>query len=185
MANWSPRSVATAFSRALERIRALIADGDTYQVNYTWQLRARFQGDALAFFADLSAAQRGRHGVFLRTGRHTIASASPELFFSRDSGRITARPMKGTARRGRFPAEDRLQADRLRGSAKERAENVMVVDMVRNDLGRVATIGSVHVPELFTLEPYPNVWQMTSTVTAARRRRRWTRSSPRRFPRRR
>lgn len=155
-----------AFRERFDRIRASIADGETYQVNYTWRLRGGFTGDPVSFFADLSAAQGGRYGALIRTGRFTIASASPELFFSLDAGRIVARPMKGTTGRGRFPAEDRRAADRLRVSAKERAENVMVVDMVRNDIGRIAAIGSVEVPELYTLEPYPNVWQMTSTVTA-------------------
>lgn len=154
------------FREGVDRIRASIADGETYQVNYTWRLRGAFTGDAVSFFADLCAAQRGRYGALLRTGRFTIASASPELFFSRDAGRIVARPMKGTTARGRFPAEDRRSAARLRRSAKERAENIMVVDMVRNDIGRIAAIGSVEVPELYTLEPYPNVWQMTSTITA-------------------
>lgn len=155
-----------AFNDAFERIHRNIADGDTYQVNYTWRLRGEFCGDPLTLFADLAAAQRSRYGAFVRTPRYTICSASPELFFSRQGTLVTARPMKGTTRRGRFAAEDRCCSERLQNSSKERAENVMVVDMVRNDLGRVAEIGSVDVPELFTLEPYPNVWQMTSTVTA-------------------
>lgn len=135
-------------------------------MNYTWRLSATLRGDPLGFFADLSAAQCGRYGAFLRTDRQTICSASPELFFCRDLACITARPMKGTTRRGRFPIEDQRLADGLRASVKERAENVMVVDMVRNDLGRIAETGTVDVPALFALERYPNVWQMTSTVTA-------------------
>lgn len=154
------------FGAALREIRERIAAGDTYQVNYTWRLSGIFRGDPLGFFADLSAAQRGRYGAFLHTDRYTICSASPELFFRRDLASITARPMKGTTRRGRFPIEDRRLADQLRESLKERAENVMVVDMVRNDVGRIAKTGTVDVPALFTLERYPNVWQMTSTVTA-------------------
>ena len=187
-----------AFLDGFRKIRRHIADGDTYQVNYTFRLRGDFRGDAASLFADLAATQQGRYAAFIRFGRHAICSASPELFFLRDMVRlkpgttiedtvrpkpdtaierdpttvttaaatITAKPMKGTARRGRTVAEDRAQSDRLLQSAKERAENVMIVDMMRNDLGRIAVFGSVDVPELFTLERYPNVWQMTSTVTA-------------------
>ena len=155
-----------AFRAAFERIRHHIADGDTYQVNYTFKLRADFSGDPLSLFADLVATQRGRYSAFIRVGDHAICSASPELFFSIDGDRIAARPMKGTASRGRTVVEDDQRANELRHSAKERAENVMIVDMMRNDIGRVADVGTVDVPELFALERYPNVWQMTSTVTA-------------------
>jgi para-aminobenzoate synthetase/4-amino-4-deoxychorismate lyase len=155
-----------AFRAAFERIRQHIAAGDTYQVNCTFKLRADFSGDPLSLFADLAATQRGRHSAFIRVGQHAICSASPELFFSIDGDRIAARPMKGTASRGRTAAEDDQRADALRHSAKERAENVMIVDMMRNDIGRVAEVGTVDAPELFALERYPNVWQMTSTVTA-------------------
>ncbi len=104
--------------------------------------------------------------AFIRIGDWAICSASPELFFELDGLDVRARPMKGTARRGRTLAEDRAQRDELRESAKQRAENVMIVDMMRNDLGRIAEVGSVEVPELFAVERYPNVWQMTSLVTA-------------------
>lgn len=154
------------FRTAFERIKTHIADGDSYQINYTFRLRGSFEGDSRSFFADLAAAQGGRYAVFLRIGPYAVCSASPELFFSRHGPAITTRPMKGTVRRGRTLQEDREQAEWLRGSVKERAENVMIVDMMRNDLGRIAHVGTVMVPELFTLERYPNVWQMTSTVTA-------------------
>src|SRR4030095_5717736 len=100
------------------------------------------------------------------TGRYVICCASPELFFQLDGHIITCRPMKGTTRRGRTSGEDQEQAEWLRNSEKNRAENVMIVDMIRNDLGRIAEIGRVQVPELFTVERYPTLWQMTSTVTA-------------------
>ncbi len=158
-----------AFASAFADIRARIAAGDTYQVNYTWRLSAPFSGDAATFFADLCAAQRGRYSAFVRTDRFAICSASPELFLERHEEQLTSRPMKGTARRGLSSVDDLANGSRLRESPKERAENVMVVDMVRNDLGRVAEVGSVAVPELFALERYPNVWQMTSTVTARSR----------------
>jgi para-aminobenzoate synthetase/4-amino-4-deoxychorismate lyase len=154
------------FSEAVRALRGHIADGDIYQANYTFRLRGSFRGEPRDLFADLVGAQRGRYAAFVRMGGYAICSASPELFLSARDGRVVTRPMKGTARRGRTLAEDEAQATRLRASAKERAENVMVVDMMRNDLGRVASFGSVDVPELFALEPYPNVWQMTSTVTA-------------------
>ncbi|MES1255132.1 MAG: aminodeoxychorismate synthase component I [Acidobacteriota bacterium] len=154
-----------AFLDAVRTIRRRLASGDTYQVNCTFRLRATFEGDPRSLFADLVATQRGRYGAFIRAGRYAICSASPELFFALDGEAITARPMKGTVARGRTVAEDREHVERLARSPKEQAENVMVVDMVRNDIGRVARVGTVAVPELFTTERYPNVWQMTSTVT--------------------
>jgi para-aminobenzoate synthetase/4-amino-4-deoxychorismate lyase len=154
-----------AFERAFNRIKDHIAAGDTYQVNYTFRMRAAFDGDARSLFADLAAAQQGRYAVFLDLGDRAVCSASPELFFERAAGQIQARPMKGTVARGRTLEEDKCQQKRLLESPKQRAENVMIVDMVRNDLGRIAEVGTVAVPELFTVERYPNVWQMTSLVT--------------------
>ncbi len=154
------------FRAVLDRIRGAIAAGDTYQVNYTFRLRGRLSGDPVGLLGDLVQAQRCRYGAFVRSGRYVIVSASPELFVARDGGRLVARPMKGTAPREPTSDGDRAARDALIASAKDRAENVMVVDMVRNDLGRIAQVGSVEVPALFTAEAYPNVWQLTSTVTA-------------------
>jgi para-aminobenzoate synthetase / 4-amino-4-deoxychorismate lyase len=162
----APSVDRVSFERAFASIRGHIADGDTYQVNYTFDLQGRFSGDPFSLFADLASTQRGRYSAYINTGKHAICSASPELFFRRAGGTIETRPMKGTARRGRTIAEDNTAARRLRGSAKERAENVMIVDMMRNDLGRIADTGSVTVPELLAVERYPTVWQMTSTVSA-------------------
>lgn len=162
----SPSIDRAAFGRAFDRIKRHLADGDSYQVNFTFKMTGVFEGDPRALFDDLVAAQRGAYSAFLRFGHHSICSASPELFFSLDGSTVSARPMKGTARRGRTLAEDLLRRHELRDSQKQRAENVMVVDMIRNDLGRVAEIGSVVVPELFRVERYPNVWQMTSLVLA-------------------
>jgi len=156
----------SAFDRAFATIRRYIVDGDTYQVNYTFDLRGEFSGDPFSLFADLAATQRGRYSAYIHTGTYAICSASPELFFATANGTIETRPMKGTARRGRTLAEDDAAAASLRASSKERAENVMIVDMMRNDLGRVAETGSVTVPELLAVERYPTVWQMTSTVSA-------------------
>jgi len=162
----TPSLSRPAFDAAFNRIKQHLADGDTYQVNYTFRLAGAFAGHARSLFADLVAAQGGRHAAFISMERQSICSASPELFFAREGVRLSARPMKGTVARGRTAPEDRSQKDRLRLSSKQQAENVMIVDMVRNDLGRIADVGSIEVPELFAVERYPNVWQMTSLVTA-------------------
>jgi len=154
------------FDRAFDAIKGHLAAGDTYQVNLTFKMKGDFAGEPRALFADLIEAQRGRHSAFIRIGDWAICSASPELFFELDGVSVSSRPMKGTARRGLTGADDRRRRDELHESAKQRAENVMIVDMIRNDLGRVAEVGSIEVPELFSVEQYPNVWQMTSLVTA-------------------
>lgn len=163
---WQPSIDREAYLTAVGSVRAQIAAGYTYQANFTFLLRAAFSGDPWALFATLSAAQAARYAAYVDTGRHVICSASPELFFRLDGEEIISRPMKGTARRGLSAAEDEAQVGWLRASQKNRAENVMIVDMIRNDLGRVARTGSVHVPELFAVERYPTVLQLTSTVAA-------------------
>jgi para-aminobenzoate synthetase/4-amino-4-deoxychorismate lyase len=161
-ASWSREAHAQAFTR----VKQHILDGDCYQVNTTFALQAQFAGNAATAFAQLAGTQRGRYAAALRLPEHSICSASPELFFSRHGSTIVARPMKGSAPRGRWAADDRAAAMRLRASPKDRAENVMVVDMVRNDLGRIARTGSVRVRRLFVVERYPTIWQMTSEVAA-------------------
>jgi anthranilate/para-aminobenzoate synthase component I len=126
------------FDAAFGRIKEHLAAGDTYQANYTFRMEGTFEGDPEALFADLVASQRGHYSAFLDIGDHAICSASPELFFEFQGIDVLARPMKGTARRGRTLEEDRALGESLAASPKERAENVMVVDMIRNDLGRVA-----------------------------------------------
>jgi aminodeoxychorismate synthase component I len=165
-ARWVPDWTAEEHSRAVARVRAHIAAGDTYQLNLTDRLRAQVDGDLDALYAGLALAQRGAYNAHVDLGRYVIASASPELFFEWTGDRLRTRPMKGTAVRGRTAAEDSEQARRLRASAKEQAENLMIVDLLRNDLSRVAVVGSVEVPELFALERYPTVWQLTSEITA-------------------
>lgn len=152
------------FERAFQQIRDALAAGNSYQANYTFRIRARFEGDPFSLFADLVEVQRGAHSAFIDLGDVAICSASPELFFEFHGADIVARPMKGTAARGLTSDDDRAAARALAASAKNRAENVMIVDMVRNDIGRVADAGTVDVRELFTVERYPNVWQLTSTV---------------------
>jgi para-aminobenzoate synthetase / 4-amino-4-deoxychorismate lyase len=154
------------YERVIARLRAHIAAGNTYQVNYTLRMSADFNGNPWPLFLMLRRAQRTRYSAYIHTHRHTLCSVSPELFFERQGDTITCRPMKGTAARGMNSAEDRKQSAALAQSAKDRAENVMIVDMIRNDLGKIAVPGSVRVPELFVVERYDTVFQMTSTVTA-------------------
>jgi para-aminobenzoate synthetase / 4-amino-4-deoxychorismate lyase len=162
---WRPTIDRQTYNAAITQIRAQIAEGRTYQVNYTMRLQTQFSGDAWDFFLHLARSQNN-HAAYVDTGHYVICSASPELFFELEGNAITCRPMKGTVRRGRTTSEDQEQSEWLKNSAKNRAENVMIVDMVRNDLGRIAEIGSVRVPELFATERFPTLWQMTSTVTA-------------------
>lgn len=163
---WQPSLSFDVYEAAIGRIKDAIAAGDTYQINYTFPLRATFEGDPWALFTNLAAAQRADYCAYVDMGRFVVCSASPELFFRLDGLTLTSRPMKGTAPRGLTSADDRRQIDWLRNSEKNRAENVMIVDMIRNDFGRIARTGSVAVPALFTIERYPTLLQMTSTVTA-------------------
>jgi para-aminobenzoate synthetase/4-amino-4-deoxychorismate lyase len=165
-APWTPDWTAQQHASAVARVREQIAAGVTSQCNLTDRLRARFDGDPFELYTALALAQRGAYNAYLDLGRHVIASASPELFFDWDGDRIRTRPMKGTAARGRDTCEDRERARELQASPKERAENLMAVDLMRDDLARVASAGSIDVPELFALERYPTVWQLTSEVTA-------------------
>jgi para-aminobenzoate synthetase/4-amino-4-deoxychorismate lyase len=166
---WRERPSAIPHGDAVEAIRTAIGRGDVYQVNHTVRLDVEVRGDPGALYRRMIARQGGGYGARLHTGRFEILSASPELFFRRDGGRITAQPMKGTARRGRWLEEDDARAAALAASAKERAENVMIVDLIRNDLSRVAVAGTVAAPRLFEVHRLPTVLQMTSTVTAEAR----------------
>ena len=161
---WRPSVDRAIYDAAVERIRELIAAGHTYQVNHTIRLRAMIQGDERGFYRDLCLAQRGGYAAFLDLGRFRVLSASPELFFRIDGERITTKPMKGTAPRGRWPAEDEEIAARLVASSKERAENAMIVDLLRNDLGRICRTGSVEVERMVEAERFETVWQLTSTI---------------------
>jgi para-aminobenzoate synthetase/4-amino-4-deoxychorismate lyase len=163
---WRPDWTDADHARAVDAVREQIAAGQTYQCNLTDRLRSTVTGDVESLYHRLALAQRGAHNAYLDLGRFVVASASPELFFEWVGDQVRTRPMKGTAPRGRTAAEDQQQAHDLRASSKEQAENVMIVDLLRNDLGRVAQVGSVTVPELLTLERYPTVWQLTSQVTA-------------------
>lgn len=163
--NWRPTINRETYNSAIAEIKQHIAAGRTYQVNYTMRLESNFSENAWDLFLQL-AQDQNEHAAYLDIGRYAICSASPELFFELLENKITCRPMKGTVRRGRTTGEDSNQSEWLRNSEKNRAENVMIVDMVRNDLGRIAQTGSVSVPKLFETERHPTLWQMTSTVTA-------------------
>ena len=163
---WSPSIRRDAYEERVDVIRDLIRGGDIYQANYTFRLRAAMQADPRAVYHDLCRAQRSLYCASLQAGRYRILSASPELFFRIDGDTVTTRPMKGTTTRGRWTAEDDDTAEALRASPKDRAENAMIVDLLRNDLGRISRPGSVSVPALFQTERYETVWQMTSTVVS-------------------
>jgi len=164
--NWSSSVSRKEYDEAIANIKDHIREGDTYQVNYTMRQYVDFSGNAWEFFKELSHTQCADYSAFIDTEYFTICSVSPELFFTYSNGRLTGCPMKGTAGRGLTFESDKKQADWLYHSTKDRAENLMIVDMIRNDFGRIAKSGSVKVSKLFNIEKYPTVWQMTSTVKA-------------------
>jgi para-aminobenzoate synthetase/4-amino-4-deoxychorismate lyase len=155
-----------AYLAGVERVREHIFAGDIYQANLTFAAELRFAGSPLGLYARLRDRARAGHGGIVFTGTHWLLSFSPELFFTHEAGRLTSRPMKGTAVRRVDPVADAAEARMLREDPKQRAENLMIVDLLRNDLARVSRPGSVEVPRLFEVETYPTVHQMTSTVTA-------------------
>ncbi|HEX5871311.1 MAG TPA: aminodeoxychorismate synthase component I [Longimicrobium sp.] len=164
---WSIDVAEAGYVDHVERIRALIAAGDTYHTNYTARLRASFTGDPVALYERLCLGQRSAFCAFLGLGDgKAIVSASPELFFRAEGRELELKPMKGTRPRGRWAAEDRALAAELAESPKDRAENLMIVDLLRNDAGRVAEFGSVRVDHLYEVERYETVHQMTSTIRA-------------------
>ena len=163
---WRASLTRNAYHNAIAKIKKNIEKGDTYQVNFTYRLTSPFIGDPLAYFIELVKAQNARYGAFVNTEEWSICSASPELFFYLDGNKLSSRPMKGTASRGLTLRDDIKQAKWLHHSEKNKAENIMIVDMVRSDMGRIAYTGSVQVDSLFAIEKYPTLWQMTSTVIA-------------------
>jgi para-aminobenzoate synthetase component 1 len=157
---WSLQTYATRF----ERVRDYIAAGDVYQINLTFPLNGVLDGDPLGLYRVLRKRQPVAHGGVVALGPEIILSLSPELFFELEGGVVRSRPMKGTARRGLGPHEDMMIARDLKEDEKQRAENLMIVDLLRNDIGRLSRIGTVRVPQLFTVETYNTLHQMTSTV---------------------
>ncbi|WP_282601808.1 aminodeoxychorismate synthase component I [Paracoccus sp. PARArs4] len=154
------------YDAAIAAVHRYIEAGDTYQINLTFPMEAEVSGDPLDVYAALAERQPVGEGAFVDLGGQVILSRSPELFFAVDADRrIATRPMKGTAARGATAAQDAANADALRASEKNRAENLMIVDLLRNDISRICHPGSVEVPELFAIESYTTVHQMVSLVT--------------------
>jgi para-aminobenzoate synthetase/4-amino-4-deoxychorismate lyase len=163
---WQTSLTADAYAGQIARIHYYIRQGHSYQVNFTLRRTFSFSGTPEALFAGLCRSQLPAYGAFIRHPRFTVLSASPELFFRLAGDELTVRPMKGTAPRGATPAEDDALAATLAANPKERAENLMIVDLLRNDLGMVARTGSVVASDLFRVEGLPTLQQMTSTVKA-------------------
>lgn len=152
------------FKENIESIKSYIAAGHTYQVNYTVRGKFEYNGSAEALYLYLRQHQQVQYGAYISHDNRKILSFSPELFFKRDGDILTSKPMKGTFNRGSTEAEDKFNKDFLENDIKNRAENVMIVDLLRNDIGRISKMGRVSVPELFTIETYETLFQMTSTV---------------------
>lgn len=157
------------YERAFKRVADYIAAGDTYQVNLTFPVDFTLEGDALGVYRTLVESQPVAHGALIHAGDHVVLSRSPELFVQLQGDRLAARPMKGTVRRHPRPEEDGKRRDALARDEKNRAENLMIVDLLRNDLGRIAQIGSVKVTDLFSVETYPSLHTLTSGIVAQRR----------------
>ncbi len=158
----SPEKYLEDVERCLEFIQA----GDVFQVNLTHRLEAEFSGDPFALYKALMLTNPAPFAAFLSGEDLAVVSASPERFLKKTENMLEARPIKGTRARGQTPEEDQVQKRELEQSEKDRSENLMIVDLMRNDLGRVAKFGTVQVSDLFTLEPHGAVWQMVSTITA-------------------
>ena len=161
-----PKVARGDYDAAFDAVERYITDGDIYQANLTFRAEADYAGNPLGLYAALRSRSSAGYGGAIWTGKQWFLSFSPELFFALKDGRVTTKPMKGTASRLTDPVADAAIARELREDPKQRAENLMIVDLLRNDLSRVAEPGSVAVPELFVIESYPTVHQMTSTVTA-------------------
>jgi para-aminobenzoate synthetase/4-amino-4-deoxychorismate lyase len=169
ISEWAPQIDKRQYRQAIHSIRDYIESGDTYQVNFTFPLRGSVVGDSFSCFRAIAQSQGAAYSAYLDIGSHQILSFSPELFVERRGNKLITRPMKGTLARGRWLEEDGRRALQLQASVKNRAENVMIVDLMRSDLGKVAATGSVEVPELFAVERISRVLQMTSSVTAVQR----------------
>jgi len=164
--SWCPSVNEEEYGECVAAIQRYIHQGDTYQVNFTYRLRGNTDLEPWDLFTRIVAQDNSPYAAFVDTGTRAICSASPELFLRLEGDQIESRPMKGTAARGLWFEDDCARAAALRDSEKDRAENVMIVDMMRNDLGRIAVPGSVQVKSLFDVERYSTVWQMTSRVCA-------------------
>ena len=163
-ANWKEEVEAPAYQEAIKTIHHHIRQGDTYQVNYTVQLSQELKSDPFAIYNRLVVEQKAHYNAFIQHDDVSILSISPELFFEQDDRLLTTRPMKGTTRRGLTNQEDLQESAWLKADPKNRAENMMIVDLLRNDMNRISEIGSEQVTHLCQVEQYSTVWQMTSTI---------------------
>ena len=163
-ANWKEEVEAPAYQEAIKTIHHHIRQGDTYQVNYTVQLSQELKSDPLAIYNRLVMEQKAHYNAFIQHDDVAILSISPELFFEQEDRLLTTRPMKGTTRRGLTNQTDLKEAAWLEADPKNRAENMMIVDLLRNDMNRISEIGSEQVTHLCQVEQYSTVWQMTSTI---------------------
>ncbi|CBJ81686.1 aminodeoxychorismate synthase subunit I,component of p-aminobenzoate synthase multienzyme complex [Xenorhabdus bovienii str. Jollieti] len=163
---WQSNMTAQQYHEKIAQIHRYLRDGDCYQVNLSQRFHASYQGDEWQAFTQLNDSNRAPFSAFIRLPENCIISVSPERFLLLEDKKIQTRPIKGTLPRLQDPEEDHLQAKKLANSRKDRAENLMIVDLLRNDIGRVATPGSVKVPELFVVEPFPAVHHLVSTITA-------------------
>ena len=161
-----PNITRDRYLRRVEQIRNWIAAGEVYQVNATFGLDVAIEGNPADLYRRIASANPVAHAAYIEDDDRTVLSFSPELFVQRTGRTLLTRPMKGTAPRSHDPAEDQALGEQLVHSTKDRAENLMIVDLLRNDMGRIAVPGSVRAHPLFTLERYPTVWTMTSTVQA-------------------
>ncbi|WP_260864155.1 aminodeoxychorismate synthase component 1 [Citrobacter sp. Marseille-Q6884] len=163
---WQSNMSREQYGQKFRQVQHYLHSGDCYQVNLAQRFQARYQGDEWQAFVRLNHANRAPFSAFLRFEDGAILSLSPERFIQLENQQIQTRPIKGTLPRLDAPDADRLQAQKLANSPKDRAENLMIVDLMRNDIGRVAVPGSVKVPELFVVEPFPAVHHLVSTITA-------------------
>jgi para-aminobenzoate synthetase / 4-amino-4-deoxychorismate lyase len=162
----TPQWTMADYAQRMEQVHEYILAGDIYQANVTFAAKVQFEGTPVALYRRYRTAQRVPYGALIYTGSRWILSFSPELFFNLKQGQLTAQPMKGTAARKCLPTLDAKAAQDLQQDEKNRAENLMIVDLLRNDLSRVSVAGSVYVPSLYNIISYPTVHQMVSTVTA-------------------
>ena len=162
--SWQELTSAEEYKAAIEQIHHHIRQGDTYQVNYTVQLQQNLTADPFAIYNRLVVEQNAHYNAFIQHDDVSIISISPELFFKKDGDRLTTRPMKGTTNRGLTTETDLKQAQWLAQDQKNRSENMMIVDLLRNDMNRISKIGSENVKSLCLVEQYSTIWQMTSTI---------------------
>ncbi|WP_286783013.1 aminodeoxychorismate synthase component I [Streptococcus sp. UBA4344] len=162
--HWQSKTSKETYEKAIQRIKEEIRQGNTYQVNYTLQLTSQLEGDAFELYNHLVVEQEAAYNCYIEHDDFAILSVSPELFFKKKGQQLVTRPMKGTVARGNTDKQDLANKEWLAHDSKNRAENMMIVDLLRNDMGRISEIGSVQVTKLCDVEQYSTVWQMTSTI---------------------